>query len=64
MSFDYAFVGDKVEIKDQDAAELADAKGDSYIKILVVRDRRSKSIFAHVVPVKGIDEKRFAVDAQ
>ena len=31
--------------------------------MLVVRDNRSKAVFAHVVPAKGIDEKGFSVDA-
>lgn len=31
-------------------------------KVLVVRDDRSKSVFGHVVPVKGLDEKGYAVD--
>ena len=44
VSFDYAFVGDQSdEIKDQDEAEACEAGGGSYIKVLVVRDSRSKS---------------------
>ena len=40
------------------------AEGDeSSITILVVRDSETKSVFAHVVPQKGIDSKKFAVDA-
>ena len=34
----------------------------SGIKVLVVKDSKSKMLFAHVVPAKGIDKKRFAVD--
>ena len=30
---------------------------------MVVRDSRSKAVFAHVVPSTGVDEKGFAVDA-
>ena len=33
------------------------------IKVLVVRDNRSKALFAHTVPVKGADESGFAVKA-
>ena len=33
------------------------------MKILVVRDSRSKAVFAHVAPVKGVDIRGFAVDA-
>ena len=32
------------------------------LNILVVRHSRSKAIFAHAVPVKGIDEKNYAED--
>ena len=41
VSFDYGFVGDRGEIKNQDAADAAEAKGEGYIKVLVVRDSRS-----------------------
>ena len=30
--------------------------------MLVVRDDKSKAIFGHVVPKKGIDERIFAID--
>ena len=32
------------------------------LKVLVVKDSRSKSVFAHAVPQKGVDVKRYAVD--
>ena len=32
------------------------------LKMLIVKDALSKSVFAHAVPKKGVDEKRFAVD--
>ena len=43
--------------------ELTDArvKGD-VIKCIIVRCLKSKSIFSHVVPVKGVDEDGFVVD--
>lgn len=59
MSFDYCFVGDKGDVTNQ---EEFDADGGA-IKVLVVKDSRSSAIFGHVVPGKGIDDKRFAVDA-
>jgi hypothetical protein len=59
VSFDYVFVGDKGEITCQEQADIEEGS----IKILVVRDNISKSMFSHVVPAKGIDEKGFAVDA-
>ena len=30
--------------------------------MLVAKDSKYKSVFAHVVPAKGVDEKRYAVD--
>ena len=59
MSFDYAFVGDKGEIINKEQAE----SDESSITVLAVRDSETKSVFGHVVPQKGIDSKRFAVDA-
>ena len=40
-----------------------DAAGETAVKLLVVRDDRSKALFAHVVPKKGMDEKGFSVDS-
>ena len=53
-------MSDQGEISTQAEFEAA---GEGAIKILAIRDGRSKALFAHVVPVKGIDEKGFAVDA-
>ena len=60
ISFDYAFLSDGDEIETQDAFEAA---GEGAIKLLVVRDNKSKAIFGHVVPKKGFDEKEFSVDS-
>ena len=60
VSFDYAFVSDLVEVESQ---EGFDAAGEGAAKILVVRDSRSKAVFAHIVPAKGADDRGFAVDA-
>lgn len=60
VSFDYAFISDNGEVTDLIEYEAA---GESAIKLLIVRDSKSKSVFAHVVPVKGMDEKGFAVSA-
>ena len=43
-------------------AEEFEAAGEGAVKILVVRDCKIKSVFAHVVPMKGVDEAGFAVD--
>ena len=58
VSFDYCFIGDHGEIKDEMDFEAA---GDGAAKLLVARDSKSKAVFAWVVPVKGIDSKGFAV---
>ena len=50
MSFHYAFLSDSDEVKTQEAFESA---GESAIKVLVVRDDKSKAIFGHVVLQKG-----------
>ena len=58
ISFDYAFIGDQGDVTTQEGLEAA---GEGAAKVLVIRD--SKSVFAHVVPAKGVDEKGFAVDS-
>ena len=59
VSFDYAFIGDKGNIENQ-----IEADGEpGAIKVLIVRDNKSKALFAHTVPVKGADEEGFAVKA-
>ena len=60
VSFDYAFISDTGDVTTQVEFESA---GEGAAKILVVRDSRSKCVFAHVVPAKGVDEKGYAVDA-
>ena len=58
VCFDYAFLSDKEDIVDEAAFEAA---GDGAVTVLVVRDDKSKSMFGHVVPRKGLDEKGFPV---
>ena len=60
MPFDYCFISDAGEIVSEDDFNAA---GDGAIKVLVIRDSRSKALFAHVVPSKGIDQKGFAVSS-
>ena len=60
IAFDYCFISDRGEVKNQDEYIAA---GEGAAKVLVVRDSRSKSVFAHVVPAKGVDERGFSVDA-
>ena len=52
ISFDYAFISDRGEVKGQEHVEQA---GETAAKLLIIRDSRSKSVFAHVVPAKGVD---------
>ena len=59
MSFDFVFVGDRGGITSQEQADIEEGS----IKISVARDNISKSVFSHVVLVKGADEQGFAVDA-
>ena len=60
VSFDHAFISDMGEITTETEFEAA---VDGAAKIMVVRDGKGKSVFAHVVPVKGVDEKGFAVSS-
>ena len=60
ISFDYCFVSDRGEVTNQ---EEYIAAGEGAAKLLIVRDSRSKTVFAHVVPAKGVDERGFSVDA-
>ena len=52
-------ISDKGDIETQ----LEEDAEPGSIKVLVVRDNRSKAIFAHTVPVKGAEEGGFAVKA-
>ena len=60
VSFDYAFLSDRGEIVSR---EEFDEAADGAAKVLVIRDSKSKSVFAHVVPSKGVDEAGFSVSA-
>ena len=60
ISFDYCFIGDDEDVSDIEGFEAA---GEKAAKVLVVRDSKSKAVFAHVVPSKGADEAGFAVSA-
>ena len=62
VSIDDALVGDVGKYKDQDKAEATAAVGRGYVKIFVLRDSRSQALFGRVVPVKGMDDRHFAVD--
>ena len=46
-----------------DPRDAGEENDESSVTILPVGDSETKSVFGHVVPQKGIDSKRFAVDA-
>ena len=60
MSVDYCFISDHGEVETD---EQFAAAGEGAAKVLVVRDSRSKALFALVVPSKGVEERGFAVDS-
>ena len=59
ISFDYLLITKHGEATRQRDDE---AQREILLKILVVKDSMTKSIFAHVVPAKGPGEDRFAVE--
>ena len=60
VSFDYCFICDQGVVCSHE--EFA-AAGEGAAKVLVVPGRRSKAVFADVVPSKGVGERGFAIDA-
>ena len=60
VSFDYLFIT-QGQILLKAELEQADAERPGMLKILVVKDLKSKSVFAHVVDRKGIDADGYAV---
>ena len=64
FSFYYLFMSDKGDIESWKSAADGSTDGDESrgIKILVAKDSKSRALFAHVVPTKGVDEQRFSVD--
>ena len=59
IAFDYLFVTDR-GVHRRDELE-GDEEKKSVTKILLVKDLKSKAIFAHVVPQKGVDADGCAV---
>ena len=55
---DYLFVTKKGVFEQ---SELQTIPEEEVLKVLVVRDDKSKALFAHAVPMKGVDEKNFIV---
>ena len=64
IGFDYMFLTSKDVLTKAEWMKLDASERDPYaLKVLVVRDTKSKCLFAHGVPQKGVDEGRFAVSA-
>ena len=59
FSFDYLFLDEKGNVVKRDEGENTNI----IVKILVATESRSKCIFAHVVPQKGVNQEHFAVNA-
>ena len=62
IAFDYLFINDKGVFLRTEVDETTWEDDPTGIKVLVIKDSRSKMLFAHVVPTKGIDVQIFAVN--
>ena len=61
VGFDYMFVGKRRTYEREEELE-EDDKADGVLKVIVVRCFKSKALFAHAVPAKGVDEAGYVVD--
>ena len=59
ISFDYLFIAQS-KILTEEELGVDEAKA-AAVKVLVVKDSKSKAIFAHVVRRKGVDDDEYAV---
>ena len=59
ISMDYCFLSKRGLF---DHGEWTPLPGEQALKILIVRDSRSKVVFAHAVPTKGVDQHRHVID--
>ncbi len=59
IAFDYLFITDRGVMRRDELEEGEKQK--AWLKIFVVKDLKSKVVFAHVVPQKGIDADGYAV---
>ena len=62
VSFDYMFLTKKGVVDGCDWDKVAEEDKIDHVKVLVIRDAMSKSVFAHAVPQKGLDPERYVVD--
>ena len=61
VGFDYMFIG-KRRVYRRGENFVDGDKPENVLKVLIVRCHKSKALFAHAVPQKGIDEKHYVVD--
>ena len=59
IAFDYIFISNKQILRRDEMTD--DLIKKSLVKILVVKDHKSKAVFAHVVTQKGTDCEGYAV---
>ena len=59
VSLDYALVTRNGSVVEEGDPGWDDEEA---LKLLIVKDSLSRAVFAHAVPKKGVDDKRFAVD--
>ena len=59
ISLDYCFLSRRGVF---DRGEWKPIEGELSLKVLVVRCSKSKAVFAHAVPVKGVDPQRYIID--
>ena len=53
IAFDYMIINDKGVFTAEERAAMSDGDHANGVKALVVKDTKSRMVFAHVVPVKG-----------
>ena len=63
VAFDYMFMTENKVYTREELGGASDVDPGRVLKILVVRDLRSKALFAHAVAAKGADADGYAVDA-
>ena len=62
VGFDYMYLGKKGFLLRDEYMQFNESERNEVQTVLVVRDSRSKALFAHAVPAKGVDPARYAVD--
>ena len=60
VSIDYMFVTNDGIFSEED--QMSTEQQEQALKVLVLKDSKSRAVFAHAVPQKGIDPKRYIID--